>query len=1326
VSQALRPLLLRPAAAASRARPPRLRQRLTPPEHALSGAAPQRAAAQRVEPADAQRAKQQADRQAQEQAEQQEVQQAAQHAKQRAEQQADHLADTALSPQRAHPQPQHQPHNRPQHQPPHQPLVHGVALVCPVGEGRHAVATELLASVAAPGMALDAGTRQFFETRFGHDFSQVRVHADSRAQQAADSVQARAFTYGRHLVFAAGEYQPHSQAGRRLLAHELAHVMQQQGRAPVVQRQPSNKRKKPAVDVTKLTDQEKAELRERIRQMALNNLASDKANIDALGPMTDAQRSAADALRKQFDGFIARAQSRASTDPEKPVRVRALRALRRLLDDPYAMREHLEFGLIKVAVSQRMADPADKADASQLAAWATDAQRAEGGYDAMSLGFHQAAIHEDAGIKPEDLKTDDLTEAEQEAAAASPGATPPSSNPGDPKPPTAQDQARLRDVVESIPDSVGETQIADQRAIMEQLAQMSDEDLDAFKRFLKHAKSTDPTNPDAVSMDKLLEHFRKLSVAEREALEINLDLEGQTDQPAKLDEAMRLHLKSSTEDAAQMKSQLKSVASDLDRMRQLIRDPNLTKDIPDLGLGSDEVLDEVIMIEGLLAGSSDQSPLAKQVAQTLTAEITIARWELAKKLAAAAAEAGGMALLAAVTQGGSTLFTGARMVRLIKVINDLRKAIETLRKAYSVYRRIEAVITTVRGLGSAYEDFKAFYDHALGAVEMLQAKLGDIDSAEDLEAKLEAEEDQLMDELDTLLEGKFGEMLEFFYIPDDTSNEELLRILANLPRGLDRLGEMWDFYNSPGKSDPEHGQRLAQFAFHAGALLHPFVAMLAALVSSQVSALTARMQLSLTMDRLVPKAKRSGAKDRNRGLFKRLNRKRYDITDAVLKPHLTKGANDLRALLDKDEPGAVGDEHWTPDWFKHSLRREVKVLNANFRGTKVTAQVKDKAAKKAAKGATTESVALPAFKLKFDRFKLGGNKVSAKLKLNPEEEIQADRLSDDDFKKPIPFLTTDVKRQATVREWLQDEGYKLIKDPLGKPHVRLPDGKEGNNKRHYLRIDGAGALVHGIDAEDQKPFLDAKAVIADSNDLPEGYKLRETAKGIEIARKDGVERLFKLPALGLDANHQLVAGAQKPVPRQIAAPGMQEATRTEAYDWTLAAQTMASAPGDYNMQRKSSAWWGEHIKKNDALKRRPTQAVGNLGYIVNARAGSDTLSSFHLPLQHGQDDRGHIVARRFGGVDSYDNLVPMLRSLNQAPGKWFDVEHDMAKIYTSKAAKPGHYVRFNVDMQYLGKGTRRPSKFKVSWQEKKSAKMGVVADNDPVVETHPARALDNT
>ena len=99
----------------------------------------------------------------------------------------------------------------------------------PVGEAPHVVHEVL----RQPGQSLDPTTRAFFEPRFGRDFSDVRVHTDERAATSARLVDALAYAAGPHIGFAAGQYAPASRHGRRLLAHELTHVVQQ-GRARTI------------------------------------------------------------------------------------------------------------------------------------------------------------------------------------------------------------------------------------------------------------------------------------------------------------------------------------------------------------------------------------------------------------------------------------------------------------------------------------------------------------------------------------------------------------------------------------------------------------------------------------------------------------------------------------------------------------------------------------------------------------------------------------------------------------------------------------------------------------------------------------------------------------------------------------------------------------------------------------------------------------------------------------------------------------------------------------------------------------------------------------
>lgn len=98
------------------------------------------------------------------------------------------------------------------------------------------------------GQPLDTNTRKFFESRLGYDFSDVKIHTRSKAAASAQSVNALAYTYGNNIVFNENQFSPKTDSGKRLLAHELTHVVQQES-AQSIQRQ-----------VTSFPQEEKEEL----------------------------------------------------------------------------------------------------------------------------------------------------------------------------------------------------------------------------------------------------------------------------------------------------------------------------------------------------------------------------------------------------------------------------------------------------------------------------------------------------------------------------------------------------------------------------------------------------------------------------------------------------------------------------------------------------------------------------------------------------------------------------------------------------------------------------------------------------------------------------------------------------------------------------------------------------------------------------------------------------------------------------------------------------------------------------------------------------------
>lgn len=115
----------------------------------------------------------------------------------------------------------------------------GATLIQREGEGHAAVDGQTSARIQASrggGQALSAPLRRFMEPRFGADFSRVRIHTDGQAQQLSQRLNAKAFTTGRDIYFNAGQYAPDTAEGRELIAHELAHTIQQGESPRAVQR----------------------------------------------------------------------------------------------------------------------------------------------------------------------------------------------------------------------------------------------------------------------------------------------------------------------------------------------------------------------------------------------------------------------------------------------------------------------------------------------------------------------------------------------------------------------------------------------------------------------------------------------------------------------------------------------------------------------------------------------------------------------------------------------------------------------------------------------------------------------------------------------------------------------------------------------------------------------------------------------------------------------------------------------------------------------------------------------------------------------------------
>ncbi len=133
-------------------------------------------------------------------------------------------------------------------------------------------------TLSGSGRSLEQPVRQDMEKRFGHDFSKVRIHTDGSAARSASDINARAYTAGSDIVFNQGEYEPQSNKGKKLLAHELTHVVQQApvfGASEVVQRQTTSTS---SPVNTGLTQVMLTNIAERLRE-AMSGLGTDEEAI---------------------------------------------------------------------------------------------------------------------------------------------------------------------------------------------------------------------------------------------------------------------------------------------------------------------------------------------------------------------------------------------------------------------------------------------------------------------------------------------------------------------------------------------------------------------------------------------------------------------------------------------------------------------------------------------------------------------------------------------------------------------------------------------------------------------------------------------------------------------------------------------------------------------------------------------------------------------------------------------------------------------------------------------------------------------------------------
>ena len=1145
----------------------------------------------------------------------------------------------------------------------------------------------------AAGRPLEPAVRARMERGFGHSLGGVRVHADGASARLSDAIDARAFTHGRDIFFGSGEYAPGTGAGDRLLAHELAHTLQQ-APAGTLARQPK--------DPKRMTDAEKARERDRIRDLTQELLDRLRNRFDAAKKEADAAgRKVVDPAKRQRerDDLTPAIESarRIQDDRQRSVRLGFLEAEARLLDtnDFYAWLLTQDKVVMPgdAKTFARIGNPNVKFKDEELATFA-DATAAIGrGVDTYLFRIYLPAVYKEEMVNPADLATDEASAAE---AAGSVGSRSPGSAPGafDPTG-TVEDRELLQELVTALGDLVtGEPGSYDQAALLAELRKLDPGARQDFYAWVHTmVKPGAPPDPAAKGLPRLLEVFNKLDPAAREAMKVNREIrEKQPGASEAIPETVRLQLEGDVAEEKQAGDAAQAIADDLDRIRGKVLPPDLAKELSGFSFGVQPFFNETAMFIGLLGGARERSDAVKGVVNELMVEVITFRRELMKKLARYAAESAILTGVSVATKGAGALLFGWRLRRVLKALTEIKKDIERLQRAYDVVRKVEKLIAIIKTVRNAAPGLISWYDEASAEYARLQKLLDTGDAGETLDEAVEQQEEALLERLDDRLEGALGTLLDELYLPDDATPDDLRQILLDIPLGIKALESMWDYYGDTGEKDKPHfANVLSVRAFQAGHYLFPFVGVLAALAARALQAEFPKRGLRFSHNEKILKSAgtEKGRRERHRKRFAVLSRKRYKPEPSALPPWLPKGRKDLEDAIGKYEPGPDAGEHWTRPWFKKAVRREIKKVNLNYRGEMVPGRA---TSKKGAPPGPTEPVPLPKFRVRLRKPTAG--KLAFIIKLNPEETSREyDELSLDDFKDNGVEYTGDEERKEHVRRFLRRKKYHVLPHPkdAGKEFVRLHEGRSDTPEHPFMLIAGDRIKV-GFDPDAYKAFLGV--TVSDDHHLPEGYHLQTTQRGVHIQIKHGVAKKGLEKQLSLGPNRILQEGAAKPLPETLRPAALKPPT-TEAYDYVAAVNTTLAEPQPgaprFKEQRKRPIWDRE-IATQEFLRRRTTDVGGVLGYTIRARALGDDLPNRHLPELREGDDKGHLVARRFGSPkdDPYWNLVPMLTRENQFPGRWYKLEAEIAEYYVGKKGDPANSVEFGISLIYPGRATRRP------------------------------------
>lgn len=1236
------------------------------------------------------------------------------------------------------------------------------------------------------GRPLSGDVLNSMGSAFGADLSRVRIHTGDYAAGLSEELGAQAFTYGPDIYFNRGKFDPGSMAGRHLLAHELTHTLQQDGMIRLkpqclmtdwfeeIDKQIGGKRwgttKEEKEEVRKrvrgLPDANKLKVREMIdeciregaalrNEMAEGAVWRDKAKLPAHRKKV---QDLCDTGVKNIRDFRRKAGSTVLQErgDELDKREQLLLILKQAMNDDKIVATDLEtIGIdgndsASVGIIKQLSEAPRKIRVEEIDLFIYLFSLAVShGFGGHALGMEGWSIYSNYfSFMPSDLRTDkdkpDATAAPgggispntqpTPPAGGAPTTTPPATGTTSPppapdstlSPPDPEELAKIREFLHLLEKADLPGEHADMEALAKLLKDLSKEDLEAFKEFYKeYVVKHDEEKEGALTVEKALEKFLAMSELDRETLRTNRALK-EKDETAPGPTAERIKLCEDKTDEAQQS--FEELNKQLEKVQNMPGgDAGRKGEFAPLDGSVLAFLDEMSLLDGLIDGASRKSTDIADAAAGFWSELDRFRNNLITEMqwlaAQIAIETAAGVLLSYISLGTAAPAIIIRIGLLVKRLNNLRKLIQRAQRIIAIFDTFTEIIDAVGAAGQAYETFNREFDDGLRRLKVMQQRMDSLAGDENLDEEYEQLQEELMEKIQAQLDGNLGDLLQHFFIPPDTSEDELLMILTDIPAGIDSLKRVYERYQrGKGKASAgEFAQTLYVMATEAGFKLYPLVGFLTAKAGEALNSFNAELEgkstadrMAAGLDRLVTKSRShrgKSAADRKsgiRGLFEKIRPKRYDYNETDIKAVLKKGEEWMNTEFDKMNKDADNTESfngfWTKALFRFTVRNKVKELNAvrsTFGDVRATLKGKKKDA------ANPEMrVTPPKFKVKWSSMFSRDKNFYFYLTLNPTSgkipKTLAKPLSYTSFKgKGIPFTSKNPKKKDALHDWLDEEGYVITPNVKSRDFVRHSSRGVGPyGKAWYLQVDHDESTPRI--KQDQKLTVTQRYIpdfygrlVSDDKDLPEGYVLYASGDSEGIRARKGAALLLKKFPLGLDADGKIV-GEDKKYPIVETKTEKKEETFENIVNPESMADKMFEADKvtpnpEYNVKEQPYEWWRKHIRRQGELQQRPVYKHYILGNVKYARSVGDLLGSRYLPeLKYG-DDRGHLIAKRFGGSDDYDNLIPMKSALNRGnqAGSWYRMEGDMAKEFRRGRKK----VEVKINIEYPSPKSRRPHRF---------------------------------